>query len=139
MLRELIDRTTRGARTAAVIGVALAVGVVVGVSALDPAADVVRTVAAGGSSASSDQASHGRGLAHDKADQAKAGNKDRADDKAGDKADEHGDEGGEHGRCVSAVARDKAAVGGPHDNHGWAVSRAAHTCPHPTPKPSGGS
>lgn len=117
---------------AAVIGVALAAGVVVGVSALAPGADEVRTVAAGGSSASSDQSGHGRGLGQDKADKARAGQKDQADEKAA--AAE-----GQHGRCVSAVARDKGAVGGPHDNHGWAVSRAAHSCPHPTPKPSSGS
>lgn len=34
-----------------------------------------------------------------------------------------------HGACVSEVARDKAAVGGPNDNHGGAVSEAARvTC-----------
>ena len=138
MPRELIERTTRGARMAAVIGVALAAGVVVGVSALDTGADEVRTVAAGGSSASSDQSAHGRGLGQDKADKARAGQKDQADDKADEKADDKAAAAqGQHGRCVSAVARDKGAVGGPHDNHGWAVSRAAHRCPHPTP--SGGS
>lgn len=41
------------------------------------------------------------------------------------------DAGGSHGRCVSTVARDKSAVGGPHHNHGGAVSAAAHSCPHP--------
>lgn len=36
---------------------------------------------------------------------------------------------GEHGSCVSAVARDKGAVGGEHENHGGAVSEAAReTC-----------
>jgi hypothetical protein len=34
-----------------------------------------------------------------------------------------------HGRCVSKVARDHSAVGGPHHNHGGAVSAAAHNCP----------
>jgi hypothetical protein len=36
----------------------------------------------------------------------------------------------QHGRCVSKVARDHSAVGGPHHNHGGAVSAAAHNCPH---------
>jgi hypothetical protein len=40
------------------------------------------------------------------------------------------DAGGVHGQCVSKVARDKSAVGGPHHNHGGAVSAAAHSCPH---------
>jgi len=39
------------------------------------------------------------------------------------------DEDGPHGECVSEVARSDA-VGGPNDNHGGAVSEAAHeTCP----------
>ena len=42
---------------------------------------------------------------------------------------------GIHGRCVSAVATSDA-TGGPNDNHGGAVSEAAHTCPHPTPAAS---
>lgn len=37
---------------------------------------------------------------------------------------------GVHGQCVSKVARDHEAVGGPHHNHGGAVSAAAHSCPH---------
>lgn len=37
---------------------------------------------------------------------------------------------GVHGQCVSKVARDHSAVGGPHHNHGGAVSAAAHSCPH---------
>jgi hypothetical protein len=37
--------------------------------------------------------------------------------------------GGEHGACVSAVARDRTAIGGPNENHGGAVSEAAReTC-----------
>lgn len=36
---------------------------------------------------------------------------------------------GVHGKCVSKVARDNDAVGGPHHNHGGAVSAAAHSCP----------
>ena len=37
---------------------------------------------------------------------------------------------GVHGACVSAVAKDKDAIGGKNDNHGGAVSKAAHDCPH---------
>lgn len=37
---------------------------------------------------------------------------------------------GAHGACVAAVARG-AATGGKNDNHGGAVSRAAHTCAKP--------
>ena len=38
-------------------------------------------------------------------------------------------DGAAHGACVSEVARDKDAVGGPNDNHGGAVSEAAReTC-----------
>ena len=33
-----------------------------------------------------------------------------------------------HGACVSAVARDKTLVGGRNNNHGGAVSAAAHSC-----------
>jgi hypothetical protein len=33
-----------------------------------------------------------------------------------------------HGACVSAVARDVTIVGGPKNNHGGAVSAAAHSC-----------
>jgi hypothetical protein len=39
---------------------------------------------------------------------------------------------GAHGACVSAVAR-SAATGGVRDNHGGAVSAAAHDCPKPSP------
>lgn len=33
-----------------------------------------------------------------------------------------------HGACVSEVARDKSAIGGPNNNHGGAVSEATHEC-----------
>ena len=36
-----------------------------------------------------------------------------------------GDAQGEHGAIVSAVAQNEACVGGPHNNHGWAVSQVA--------------
>ena len=32
---------------------------------------------------------------------------------------------GEHGALVSAVAQNEECVGGPNDNHGWAVSQVA--------------
>jgi hypothetical protein len=32
---------------------------------------------------------------------------------------------GDHGALVSAVAQNKECVGGPHENHGWAVSQVA--------------
>ena len=43
---------------------------------------------------------------------------------------------GVHGKCVSAVARSNR-TGGPNDNHGFVVSKAAETCPHPTPSATG--
>jgi hypothetical protein len=53
-----------------------------------------------------------------------------AQNKATPHATDAPDAGGVHGQCVSKVARDKSAVGGPHHNHGGAVSAAAHNCPH---------
>ena len=53
-----------------------------------------------------------------------------AQHKAAPHASDTPDAGGVHGQCVSKVARDKSAVGGPHHNHGGAVSAAAHSCPH---------
>jgi len=38
------------------------------------------------------------------------------------------EEGENHGACVREVAQDKDAVGGRNDNHGGAVSEAAHEC-----------
>jgi hypothetical protein len=38
-------------------------------------------------------------------------------------------ESNSHGKCVSEVAQDPDAIGGPNDNHGGAMSEAAHdTC-----------
>jgi hypothetical protein len=152
VLARLLDGTTRGARRAAVIAVALAVGVLVGASALAGHPTRVVTVADEASTSAptvSEHASAGQSHADEKADDAadkaaeksdkaaeksdKAAEKsDKADDKAAESSDgTSGD--GVHGSCVSAVARDKDKVGGPHDNHGFAVSRAAHTCPNPQP------
>ena len=36
---------------------------------------------------------------------------------------------GVHGACVSAIAKDESIVGGRNNNHGGAVSAAAHSCP----------
>jgi hypothetical protein len=58
------------------------------------------------------------------------GNGDTAKRDAAETAD--GAQGG-HGRCVSEVARSDA-TGGDHDNHGGAVSAAAHDCPRPGPE-----
>ena len=139
MPKELIRRTVGTVRLAAVVGVAVAAGAAVGVAALDPGASVVHTVSAGASSSGSDhvQRSHGVGSAKDRSVKSTTADKGEAAKK--DKAAEGTGRSGAHGRCVSAVARDKDAVGGPHDNHGWAVSRAAHRCPHPAAAPSAGS
>jgi len=138
VLARLLDGTTRGARRAAVIAVAMAVGVLVGASALAGHPARVVTVADEASTSAptgSEHAAAGQSHADEKADDAA----DKADEKS-EKADEKSAEtsdgtsgGGVHGSCVSAVARDKEKVGGPHDNHGFAVSRAAHTCPHQQP------
>jgi hypothetical protein len=161
LLVRWLRAVTAGARASALVGTGLAAGLVLAAAALGQAGpDVVTVVGAGSSAASSVSASpHGRALGHAKTGAADdpaadagddpAGDKpDRADDDKADKADDKADrpdadeagsgEDGVHGRCVAAVARDPDAVGGPHHNHGWAVSRAAHTCPHPAPSGSAG-
>jgi hypothetical protein len=46
-----------------------------------------------------------------------------------DEVDETDEEADAHGACVSEVARDAEAIGGPNENHGGAVSEAAReTC-----------
>lgn len=150
MLARLLDGTTRGARWAALVAVAMAVGVLVGASALAGHPTRVVTVADGSSSAptGSEHATGHRSAKPAKPSKEAKGAKaskapkpattgseesevsDTPDDKS--EADETGD-GGVHGACVAAVAQDTAKVGGPHHNHGYAVSRAAHTCPHPEP------
>lgn len=53
-----------------------------------------------------------------------------ADEELEEEVDEEVDEESDsHGECVSEVARDKDAIGGPNENHGGAVSEAAReTC-----------
>ena len=143
MLAQLLDGTTRGARWAVVVAVAMAVGVLVGASALAghstrvvTVADETSTAAPTGSEHASAGTSHADGKSDDALDKADA-KSDKAEEKSdkaeerSDTADAKSDDAGVHGSCVSAVARDKDKVGGPHHNHGFAVSRAAHTCPNP--------
>ena len=140
VLGRLLDGTTRGARWAAVVAVAMAVGVLVGASALAGQATRVVTVADGSSTAAPTGSEHATEHGSGKASKAPKPSKDAKPEKSAsgsDEADEGGD-GGVHGACVAAVAHDKNAVGGPHDNHGFAVSRAAHTCPNPQPEGTAG-
>jgi hypothetical protein len=141
VLARLLDGTTRGARWAVVVAVATAVGVLVGASAVTGHPTRFVTVADRSSTASltgSEHAAAGRSHADGKADKAaeKADKVDEQADKPDHKpatAEDKAGDAGTHGSCVSAVARDKDKVGGPHDNHGFAVSRAAHTCPNLEP------
>jgi hypothetical protein len=139
----MLDGTTRGARWAAVVAVAMAVGVLVGASALAGQPTRVVTVADGSSTAaptgSEHATEHGSGKASKAPKPSKPSKGAKPEKSAGgsDEAAEGGD-GGVHGACVAAVAQDKNAVGGPHDNHGFAVSRAAHTCPNPEPEGTAG-
>ncbi len=66
-------------------------------------------------------------VADEKGGAAKADKSKAAKQKAA-AAERGGEPQGAHGACVSAVAR-SSATGGENDNHGGAVSRAAHTCP----------
>jgi hypothetical protein len=137
MLAQLIDRTTRGARLAALIAVGLVAGFVVATAVGAPGPTRLMTVVTGDQGASQDAT----GEATESARPQKTGKPEKTgrpekSDEAGTAGE--GTPGGEHGACVSKVARDTSKVGGPHQNHGWAVSRAAHTCPHPTPTSTGG-
>jgi hypothetical protein len=125
--RRLLDGTTRGARWAAVVAVAMAVGVLAGASALSGHPTRVVTVADASSAAAPTGSEHATGHGHDKASKGPKGHKSPAPGEA----DEADGDGGVHGSCVAAVAQDTDKVGGPHHNHGFVVSRAAHTCPHP--------
>ena len=139
MLARLLDGTARGARWAAVVAVALAVGVVVGASALAGHPTRVVTVADGSSTSAPVGSEHAHASKPAKSHKAKAtkapepsGSDDAEADEV-DEADEAEGAGGVHGACVAAVAQDHARVGGPHHNHGFVVSRAAHTCPNAQP------
>ena len=141
MLGQLFDRTTRGARLAALIAVALVAGFGVATAVGAPGPTRLVTVVAGDQGAGTDDAAD----ATESAEPDKTGTPEQTGkpEKPGKPAKSAGSQdeaaaGGEHGACVSKVAQDASKVGGPHHNHGWAVSRAAHTCPHPTPTPTGG-
>jgi hypothetical protein len=137
VLARLLDGTTRGARWAAVVAVAMAVGVLVGASALAGHPTRLLTVVDGSSSTAGPTGSeHAAGRGHDKASKAPKASKAARPEKSESAGDEAAGAGGVHGACVAAVARDTSKVGGPHDNHGFVVSRAAHTCPNP---PAGSS
>ena len=141
MLAQLLDRTTRGARLAALIAVALVAGFGVATAVGAPGPTRLVTVVAGEQSA--DEAT-------ESAKPEKTGKPEKTSKPAktdqpekSEKSDEAGTAGadpagGVHGACVAKVAEDASKVGGPHHNHGWAVSRAAHTCPHSTPTTTGG-
>jgi uncharacterized low-complexity protein len=138
VLARLLQSTTRGARIATLVAVGMVLGVVLAAAALTGNPTRFVTVADGASSATTPTgAAHGKSGEHSKA--AKA---DKADKTAGQGESEAPDSedatgsGGVHGSCVAAVAQDHSKVGGPHHNHGWVVSRAAHTCPNPRPSGS---
>ncbi len=144
VLGRLLDGTTRGARWAAVVAVAMAVGVLLGASALAGHPTRVVTVADGSSTAAPTGSEHATVHGSDKASKppkesksAKPEKTAAGSDESDEAAKDEGD-GGVHGTCVSAVARDKDEAGGPHHNHGFAVSRAAHTCPNPQPEGTAG-
>jgi uncharacterized low-complexity protein len=133
VLARLLQSTSRGARIATLVAVGMVLGVVLAAAALTGNPTRFVTVADGASSATTPTgAAHGKSGEHSKA--AKA---DKADKTAGQGESEAPDSedatgsGGVHGSCVAAVAQDHSKVGGPHHNHGWVVSRAAHTCPNP--------
>jgi hypothetical protein len=140
MLGELLERTTRGARLAAVIAVALVAGFGVATAVGAPGPTRLVTVVAGDQGSGTNDTAD----ATESAKPEKTGKPAKTSQPAKtekpekpEKSDEAGTAGadpagGAHGACVAKVAQDASKVGGPHHNHGWAVSRAAHTCPHPT-------
>ena len=146
VLAQLLDRTTRGARLAALIAVGLVAGFGVATAVGAPGPTRLVTVVTGDQGASQDATDDATESARpEKTGKPEKTEKTGKPEKTGrpEKSDEAGTAGadtagGEHGACVSKVARDPSKVGGPHQNHGWAVSRAAHTCPHPTPTSTGG-
>jgi hypothetical protein len=139
VLARLLESTTRGARVATLLAVGAVLGVVIAAAALTGNATRFVTVADGAPSGSATAAVHGKSGEHSKAAKTKADKADKAagqgESEAPDPEDSTGS-GGVHGSCVAAVAQDHSKVGGPHHNHGWVVSRAAHTCPNPRPSGS---
>ena len=143
MLAQLLDRTTRGARLAALIAVGLVAGFGVATAVGAPGPTRLVTVMAGDQgSGTNDTADTTESAKPEKAGKPEKTTKPAKADKP-ETSDEAGTEaadpaGGAHGACVAKVAQDASKVGGPHHNHGWVVSRAAHTCPHSTPTSTGG-
>ena len=144
MLARLLESTTRGARVATLVAVGVVLGVVLAAAALTGNPSRFVTVADGSPSGSPTphgaSATHGKSAEHSKAAKAKPDKADKADDGQGESeapdAEDATGSGGVHGSCVAAVAQDHSQVGGPHHNHGWVVTRAAHTCPNPQPSGS---
>ena len=117
MLARLLDHAGRGVRLTVLLAVALVAGFAVASAMGAPGPTRLVTVAGNDSTASASAQPEKKGKPEKTGKPERAGQPD----------------GGVHGACVAKVARDKTAVGGPHHNHGWAVSRAAHSCPHPSP------
>jgi hypothetical protein len=151
VLGRLLESITRGARIATLVAVGVVLGVVLAAAALTGNAARFVTIADGAPSASTTGAAHGGSAEHSKAGTPRAGKADRTgkatkgrratgdgESEAPDPEDSAGSgaAGGVHGSCVAAAAQDRSKVGGPHHNHGWAVSRAARTCPNPQPSGS---
>jgi hypothetical protein len=148
VLARLLESTTRGARVATLVAVGVVLGVVVAAAALTGNPTRFVTVADGAPSASTTPAAtHGRSAEHSKAAKAKgkgtegakgakAAGQGESETPDPEESNGAGGSGGGHGSCVAAIAQDTSAVGGPHHNHGWVVSRAAHTCPNPHPSGS---
>jgi hypothetical protein len=113
MLARLLDHTGRGVRLTVLLAAALVAGFAVASAVGAPGPTRLVTVAGNDSTASASA-------------QPEKASKSEKTGPGSDEAD------GVHGACVAKVAHDKSAVGGPQHNHGWAVSRAAHSCPHPS-------
>ncbi len=148
MLTRLVERFTRSGRIALLLGAAVVVGALLGV-ALGASSPVRISTVGDSSTATAEDSATPTSASPTKADsrerkatktakpekaQARADRR-KTRDEANDaneatEADEGDD--GVHGACVSKVAEKTSKVGGPHHNHGWVVSRAAHRCPHET-------
>lgn len=145
MLAALLDHMARGARLAAVIAVALVAGFLVATAAGVPGPSNLVAVVSGGQGDATETPSAEATGQPETSEPVETGQPDETGKPAksakpektgqpGKTGDTAGgtEPGGVHGSCVSKVARDRNTVGGPHHNHGWAVSRAAHSCPHPS-------
>ena len=73
-----------------------------------------------------DQGEDEQGASDEDSTEGKDTDQDTTEDTTEDTTDESTDGAqGEHGALVSAVAQNPECVGGPNDNHGWAVSQVA--------------